>query len=53
MIRSLSWVWYYQSPDGVIHMTTDPDEAERTIHSHYGLTIWAERIPESGGVMIK
>jgi hypothetical protein len=53
MIRSLSWVWYWQDHDGKLHMTTDPDEAERTIHSVFGLTVWAERIPESGGVMIK
>jgi len=53
MIPSLSWVWYWQSPDGKLHMTSNPDEAEQTIHSHYGLTVWASRVPESGGVMIK
>ena len=53
MTRSLSWVWYWQSPDGKLHMTTNPDEAETALHSRYGTSVWAERIPESGGVMIK
>ena len=53
MIPSLSWVWYWQSPDGVLHMTSNPDEAETALHSKYLPMVWAERVPEAGGVMIK
>jgi len=53
MIPSLNWVWYWRDETGKIHMTRDCDEVEVVIHSHFGLTVWAERIPESGGVMIK
>ena len=53
MIPSLNWYWYWRDNEGKLHMTTNPDEAETALHSRYLPIVWAERVPESGGVMIK
>ncbi|GAI02736.1 unnamed protein product [marine sediment metagenome] len=49
----LKWLWHWKGKNGIEHMTTNQEEADKALHSGARITVWAERISGSGIKIIR